>query len=71
MNHSLRYPLQISHQHKSICKLSSLNMGGPSSNPIKCAKQNNERKDPCRGICPKENNEINEHLKSKCDSGTC
>jgi hypothetical protein len=35
-------------------------MGGPSSNPIRCANQNNERKDPSRVICPmgsrKENN---------------
>jgi hypothetical protein len=29
-------------------------MGGPSSNPIRCANQNNERKDPSRGICPGE-----------------
>ena len=35
-------------------------MGGPSSNHIRCANRNNERKDPSRGIClggnKKENN---------------
>jgi hypothetical protein len=44
-------------------------MGGPSSNPIRCANQNNERKDLGRGICPEGNNERKEHFKSKCDSG--
>jgi hypothetical protein len=27
-------------------------MGGPSLDPIRCANQNSERKDPSRGICP-------------------
>jgi hypothetical protein len=39
---------------QTLCKLTSLNMGGPSSDPIRCANQNNERKDPSRGICPGE-----------------
>jgi hypothetical protein len=42
-------------------------MGGPSSNPIKCSNQNCERKDPSREICPRENNEMKEPFKSKCD----
>jgi hypothetical protein len=46
-------------------------MGGPSSNPIRCANQNSERKDPSRGICPGGNSERKEPFKSKCDSGTC
>jgi hypothetical protein len=46
-------------------------MGGPSSNPIRCANQNSERKDPGRGICPEGNNERKEPFKSKCDSGMC
>ena len=61
-------------------------MGGPSSNPIRCANQdserkdlgrgigpeeNSERKDPDRGIDPKGNSERKEPFKSKCDSGTC
>ena len=32
-------------------------MGGPSSNPIRCANQNNERKDPGRRIGLEGNNE--------------
>jgi len=71
MNNSLHYPLQISHQLRTLCKLASLNMGGPSSNPIRCADQNNKRKDPGRGICPEGNNETKKPFKSKCDSGTC
>jgi hypothetical protein len=39
------------------CELASLNMGGPSSIPIKCANQDSEIKDPCRGIGPEGNNE--------------
>jgi hypothetical protein len=46
-------------------------MGGPSSNPIRCANQNNERKYPGREICSEGNNERKETFKSKCDSGTC
>jgi hypothetical protein len=46
-------------------------MGGPSSDPIRCANQNSERKDPGRGICPEGNSERKEPFKSKCDSGTC
>ena len=46
-------------------------MGGLSSNPIRCANQNSERKDPGREICPEGNNERKEPFKSKCDSGTC
>jgi hypothetical protein len=43
-------------------------MGGPSSNPIRCANQDNEIKDPCRGIGPKGNNERKKPFKSKCNS---
>ena len=43
-------------------------MGGPSSDPIRCANQNSERKDPSRGICHGENSERKEPFKSKCDS---
>jgi hypothetical protein len=71
MNNSLQYPLQVSHRLKTLCELASLNMGGPSSNPIRCANQDNERKDPGRGIGPEGNNERKEPFKSKCDSGTC
>ena len=46
-------------------------MGGPSSDPIRCANQNSDKKDPSRGICPEGNNERKEPFKSKCDSGTC
>jgi hypothetical protein len=46
-------------------------MGGPSSNPIRCANQNSERKDPSRGICLEGSSERKEPFKSKCDSGTC
>jgi hypothetical protein len=46
-------------------------MGGSSSDPIRCANQNSERKDPSRGICPGGNSERKEPFKSKCDSGTC
>jgi hypothetical protein len=46
-------------------------MGGPSSNPIRCANQKNEGKDLGRGICLKGNNERKEPFKSKCDDGTC
>jgi hypothetical protein len=46
-------------------------MGGPSSDPIRCANQNNERNDPSRGICLEGNSERREPFKSKCDSGTC
>jgi hypothetical protein len=46
-------------------------MGGPSSNPIRCANQNIERKDPGRGIGLEGNSERKEPFKSKCDSGTC
>jgi hypothetical protein len=31
--------------------LASLNMGGPTPDPIRCANQNSERKYPGRGIC--------------------
>jgi hypothetical protein len=38
----------------------SLNIGGPSSDPFRCAKKNSEIKDPSIGIClvgsMKENN---------------
>jgi hypothetical protein len=71
MNNSLQCPFQKSHQHTILCKLASLNMGGPSSDPIRCVKQNNESKDPSRGICPKGNNESKEPFTSKCDSGMC
>ena len=43
-------------------------MVGPSSDPIRCANQNNESKDPGRGICPGGSNERKEPFKSKCDS---
>ena len=58
-------------------------MGGPSSGSIRCTNQNNEikdprrgiclvgsseRKDPSRGICLKGTSERNEPFKSKCDS---
>jgi hypothetical protein len=46
-------------------------MGGPSSDPIRCANQNNERNDASRGICLEGNSERREPFKSKCDSGTC
>jgi hypothetical protein len=46
-------------------------MGGASSDPIWCANQNNERKDPSRGIRPEESTEKKEPFKSKCHSGTC
>jgi hypothetical protein len=46
-------------------------MGGPSPNPIRCANENIERKDPRRGICPEGNNERKEPFKSKCESDTC
>jgi hypothetical protein len=46
-------------------------MGGPSSNPIRCANQKNEGKDLGRGICLKGNNERKEPFKGKCDSGMC
>ena len=44
-------------------------MGGPSSNPIRCANQDNERKYPSRGIGPEGNGERKKPFKSKCDSG--
>ena len=71
MNNSLQYHFQVSQQLKTLCKLASLTMGGPSSNPIRCANQNNERKERRRGIGPKGNSERKEPFKSKCDSGTC
>ena len=73
MNNSFQYPLQISHKLKTLCKLTSLNMGGPLSDPIRCANQNNERKDPGRGLCPEgdRDRKVKEPFKSKCDSGTC
>jgi hypothetical protein len=43
-------------------------MGCPSSNPIRCANQNSERKDPSRGICPEGSIERKEPFKSTCDS---
>jgi hypothetical protein len=46
-----------------------VNMGGPSSNPIRCANKDSEIKDPGRGIGPKVNNERKKPFKSKCDSG--
>jgi hypothetical protein len=46
-------------------------MGGPSSDSIRCANQNSERKDPSRGICLEGNSQRKEPLNSKCDSGTC
>jgi hypothetical protein len=46
-------------------------MGGPSSDPIRCANQNSEIKDPGKGICHKGNNARKEPFKSKCDSGMC
>jgi hypothetical protein len=48
-----------------------LNIGVPSFDPIRCANQNNEIKDPGRGICPQGNSERKEPFKSKCDSGMC
>jgi hypothetical protein len=71
MKNSHQYPLQVSLQLKTLCKLASLNMGGPSFDPIRRANQNNERKDPGRGICTEGNSERKEPLKSKYDSGTC
>jgi hypothetical protein len=46
-------------------------MGGPSSNPVRCANQNSERKDPGRGICPEGNSERKEPFKNKSDNRTC
>jgi hypothetical protein len=44
--------LQTSHWLKTLCELESLNMGGPSSNPIRCVKKDSERKGPTRGVGP-------------------
>jgi hypothetical protein len=52
MNNSPQYPLQVSRRLRNLCELASLNVGEPSSNPIRCANQDNERKDPGRGIGP-------------------
>jgi hypothetical protein len=71
MNNSLQYPLQVSHCLRALCKLASLNMGGPSSNPIRCSNQNSERKYSGRGIGPEGNSERKEPFRSKCDSGMC
>jgi len=68
MNNPSRYPLQLSHWLKTSCELGSLNMGGPSSNPIKCSNQDSERKDPDKGIDLEVNSERKEPFKSKCDS---
>jgi hypothetical protein len=40
----------------------------PSSNPIRCAKKDNERKYPGRGIGTEGNNERKKPFKSKCAS---
>jgi hypothetical protein len=53
----------------TLCELVSLNMGGLSSNPIRCANQDNERKDLGRGIGPKGNSERKKPFKNKCDGG--
>jgi hypothetical protein len=71
MNNSPQYPLQVSHWLMNLCELASLNMVGSSSNPIKCANQDNERKDPSRGMSPQGNSERKESFKSKCDNGMC
>jgi hypothetical protein len=52
----------------NLCKLEILNMGGPSSDPIRCANQNNEIKYPSRGTCHEGISEIKETFKSKYDS---
>jgi hypothetical protein len=57
MNISPQNSLQESHQHKNLCELLSLNMGGTSSKPIRCTNQDDERKDPGRQIGPEGNNE--------------
>jgi hypothetical protein len=44
-------------------------MGGLSSNPIRCANQDSEIKDPGRRIGPEGNSERKKPIKSKCDSG--
>jgi hypothetical protein len=44
-------------------------MGGPSSNPIRCANQNSERKVPSREIGLEGSGERKGPFKSKCDSG--
>jgi hypothetical protein len=69
VNNSPQYPLQASHRLRTLCELESLNMGGPSSNPIRCANQDSERKYPGRGIGLEGNNERKKPFKSKCDSG--
>jgi hypothetical protein len=71
MNNSPQYPLQISHQLRTSCKLASLNMGGPSLDPIRCGKQNNEEKTQVEGHVKRETMKEKEPFKSKCDSGTC
>jgi hypothetical protein len=69
VSNSPQYPLQASHRLRTLCELASLNMGGPSSNPIRCANQDSERKDLGRGIGPEGNDERKKPFKSKCDSG--
>ena len=46
-------------------------MGGPSSDPIKCANQNSEKKDLGIGIGPEGISERKEPFKSKCDNCMC
>jgi hypothetical protein len=43
-------------------------MGGPSSNPIRCANLDKEKKDPGRGIGLEGSSERKKPFKSKWDS---
>jgi hypothetical protein len=45
-------------------------MGGPSSDPIRCANQNRKEKTQVEGYVPGKQ-ERKEPFKSKCDSETC